>query len=92
METKSIDLDPETIKQLEQLEQSITYWSRRYGTLSLQVDQAKVQLVGMYDARRQLFDEIVQKNDFPKGTRIVEILESGEVKIAIPDSGEPSDS
>lgn len=92
METRSIDLDPDTIQNLEKIEQSITYWSRKHGTLSLQVDQAKAQLAGMYDARHQLFDNIIQKNNFPKGTKIIEILESGEVKIALPQPEEPSDS
>jgi hypothetical protein len=93
METRSIDLNPETIQRLEQIEQSITYWSRKHGVLTLQVDRAKAQLAGMYDSRQQLFDEIVQANNFPKGTRIVEILESGEIKIALPDSEPPpSDS
>ncbi len=87
METQSIDLNPETIQKLEKIEQAITYWSRKHGTLSIQVEKAKIQLAGMYDSRKQLFNEIVQENDFPKGAQITEILESGEVRIAIPTSG-----
>jgi len=84
METQSIDLDPETIQKLEQIEQAITYWSRQHGSYSIKADQAKLQLSGMYSSRKQLFDEIVEKSNLPEGARITEILESGEVRIALP--------
>lgn len=92
METRSIDLDPETIQRLEKIEQAITYWARQHGSHMIKADQARVQLSGMYDSRQQLFKEIVEKSDLPEGAKITEILESGEVKIALPPSKDSSGS
>jgi hypothetical protein len=92
METRSIDLDPETIQKLEKIEQSITYWSRQHSSFSVKADRAKAQYEGMCDSRQQLFDEIVKANNLPEGSKIIEILESGEVKVILPRESKPSGS
>ena len=90
METQSISLSPEDIQKLEKIEQSITYWARKHSSHTIKADQAKGQLVGMYGSREHLFSEIVQKNDLPEGARIVEISESGDVMVALPEDKDSS--
>lgn len=91
MQIKSLDLDPETIEKLEGIEQSINYWARQHSALLVKQERIKIQLMGMYDSRDQLFNEIIENSGFPKGSKIKSISEAGEVQIVVPEQ-EPSGS
>jgi hypothetical protein len=91
METRPLDIDAAVIEQLEQVENSITFWSRRLGEILMQYRSAEGHLAGMYSSREKLYAIIIEKANLPKGSKIMNISEDGDVSFSVPPE-EPSGS
>lgn len=89
-------LEPDTFKKLAEIDQSVTFWSVDLGKLELQLDAAKQQLFGLYGARQQLLQQVVEDAGFNmEKVQDIKIGKGGQILVVMedpqPEDGPPAE-